>query len=182
MKHVLVLINQLTDSASADERDVLDQAEVVERTLSLMGYRVSRASMGADLEKTRRDILSSGADIVFNLVESVDNRADLTHIPPTLLSEMGIPFTGSGPEAMYLTSNKPEAKKLMRQKRIKTPEWYSADESWRANGNGVYIIKPLYEDASVGIDDNSIFRGYEPVRVVEYGLRYGDSFFCGGIH
>jgi len=177
MKKVLVLVNELSDSPTADEQDVLDQARLVEETLVNIGYRVVRGYMGLDLSLAKKGIISSGANIVFNLVEGIDGKAELTHLPPSLLQSMRIPFTGSGPEAMMLTSNKQLAKRIMEYSGINTPLSFSAQDAWRANGNGKYIAKPLFEDASVGITDNSIFFGNEPVKIVEFGLRFGMNFF-----
>jgi len=177
MKRVLVLINELSDTPSPDEQDVLAQASIVEETLINLGYDTVRGCMGLDLERAKRDIIASGADIVFNLVESIDGKAELIHLPPALLHSMRIPFTGSGAEAMFLTSNKQAAKKIMLPNGIATPEWYSAHDSWRACNNRLYIAKPVFEDASVGIDDNSVFNGKEPEKLVEYGLRFGKNFF-----
>ncbi|HUS86241.1 MAG TPA: ATP-grasp domain-containing protein [Bacteroidales bacterium] len=177
MKRVLVLINELSDTPSPDEQDVLDQANIVEETLVNLGYDTVRSYMGLDLAKTRRNIVDSGADIVFNLVESIDNKAELIHLPPALLQSMRVPFTGSGAEAMFLTSNKQVAKSIMLSNGIATPKWYRASDSWQASNNRKYIVKPVFEDASVGIDDNSVFNGKEPEKLVEYGLRFGKNFF-----
>lgn len=177
MKKVLILINELSEKPTADEQDVLDQARLVEETLVNLGYATARGFMGLDLARVKNNIIASGADIVFNLVEGIDGKAELTHLPPSLLQSMRIPFTGSGPEAMMLTSNKQLAKRIMEYSGIATPKSYSAKDSWRANGDGKYIAKPLFEDASVGINDSSIFYGYEPVRLVEFGLKFGLNFF-----
>lgn len=177
MKRVLLLINELSDSPSADEQDVLDQAAIVEETLVRMGYEVTRGFMGLNLERSRRNIINSGADIVFNLVESIDGKAELIYLPPALLLSMKIPFTGSGPEAMMLTSNKQQAKRILKSAGILTPGWYSARDSWRAGRDAIYIAKPLYEDASVGITDSSIFTGNELSRLDEFRARYGNNFF-----
>ena len=40
-----------------------------------------------------------------------------------------------------------------------------------------YIAKPLWEDASVGINDNSIFKGNNTAIPEEYQLKYGKDFF-----
>ncbi|TFH39390.1 MAG: ATP-grasp domain-containing protein [Bacteroidia bacterium] len=177
MKRVLILINELSDTPTADEQDVLEQARLVEDTLINLGYDTARGFMGLDLARVKRTIISSGFDIVFNLVEGIDGKAELTHFPPALLQSMHIPFTGSGPDAMMLTSNKQLAKRLLESSGISTPVWFSALDSWLAKGDRRYIAKPLYEDASVGISDSSIFNGNEPDKLAECGLKFGKNFF-----
>jgi D-alanine-D-alanine ligase len=158
VKKVLILIGELSDSAAPDEMDVLQQARVVEDELINSGYNTARAFMGTDLGKTLRLVQRSEADIVFNLVESIGGKAELIHVAPALLRSEGIPFTGSGPEAMMITSNKIAAKKIMEMAGIPTPAFIvPGDQPRKASGR--YIVKPLREDASVGIDDDSIIEG-----------------------
>lgn len=157
MKKVLILIGELSDSSAADELDVLQQAKVVEEELINSGYDVERLSMGTDLSKTLRLIKRSEADIVFNLVENIGGSAELIHIAPALLRSVGIPFTGAGAEAMLLTSNKVEAKKIMQLAGIPTPHFVQPGD--QTNPTGKYIVKPVLEDASVGITDESIISG-----------------------
>lgn len=158
MKKVLILIGELSDSAAPDELDVLQQARVVEEELINSGYNTARASMGTDLGKTLRVVQRSEADIVFNLVESIGGKAELIHVAPALLRSAGIPFTGSGPEAMIITSNKIVAKRIMEMAGIPTPRYVEpGDQTLKVSGR--YIVKPLREDASVGIDDDSIIEG-----------------------
>lgn len=157
MKKVLILIGELSDSSAADELDVLQQAKVVEEELINTGYDVERLSMGTDLSKTLRLINRSEADIVFNLVENIGGSAELIHIAPALLRSAGIPFTGAGAEAMLLTSNKVEAKRIMQLAGIPTPHFVLPGD--QANPTGRYIVKPVLEDASVGITDESIISG-----------------------
>ncbi|MEE4116398.1 MAG: ATP-grasp domain-containing protein [Marinilabiliaceae bacterium] len=178
MKKIHILTNELSEKPTMDELDVLVQAEAVREALLSLGYDTSTGTMGSDLKRARNSILKAEADIVFNLVESIDNIAELIHLAPSLLRSMGIPFTGSGPEAMILTSNKIFAKKIMKWNSIPTPGWFTVNESWRGESSHTYIAKPLYEDASVGIDDSSLFSGNNPVKLIEYGLKYGASFFA----
>lgn len=158
MKKVLILIGELSDSAAPDEMDVLQQARVVEEELINSGYNTARAFMGTDLGKTVRLLERSEADIVFNLVESIGGKAELIHVAPALLRSAGIPFTGSGAEAMVLTSNKLVAKRIMSMAGIPTPGYIVPGDQNR-NIAGRYIVKPLREDASVGINDDSIIEG-----------------------
>jgi D-alanine-D-alanine ligase len=158
VKKVIILIGELSESAAPDEMDVLQQARVVEDELINSGYSTARAYMGTDLGKTLRLLQRSEADIVFNLVESIGGKAELIHVAPALLRSAGIPFTGSGPEAMMITSNKIVAKRIMEMAGIPTPGFIiPGDQTQKTSGR--YIVKPLREDASVGIDDNSIIEG-----------------------
>ncbi|MCA1755901.1 MAG: ATP-grasp domain-containing protein [Bacteroidales bacterium] len=183
MKKVLILIGELSDSAAPDELDVLRQARVVEEELINSGYNTSRAFMGTDLGKTLRVIERSEADIVFNLVESIGGKAELIHIAPALLKSVPVPFTGSGPEAMMNTSNKVVAKRIMEMAAIPTPRFIiTGDQTRKASGR--YIIKPILEDASVGINDDSIVEGDIPaklslVSIKSYRQVFAEEYIAG---
>jgi D-alanine-D-alanine ligase len=177
MKKVLILINELSDNPTSDEQDVLDQADLVAETLELLGYTTARGRMGLNLQLAKRVIIESGADFVFNLVESIDNKAELVYLPPALLQSVRVPFSGSGADAMLLTSNKPLAKKFMRSHNIATPGWFTSTEFLKGDHKGTFIVKPLFEDASVGIDDSSVFDGSDHKAISVYRERFGDKFF-----
>jgi len=72
---------------------------------------------------------------------------------------MGIPYTGSPPLALANCQNKVMAKKLLNINRIKTPPYFLAtDLPERIKHDLKYplIVKPAFEDASVGIENESI--------------------------
>ncbi|MBS4012308.1 MAG: ATP-grasp domain-containing protein [Bacteroidetes bacterium] len=177
MKKALILINQLSEAPTPDEQDVLDQAQVVEEALLKLGFKTERAFFSFNLEKTKQQIIESKADYVFNLVESVDGKAELIHFAPALLQSLKIPFTGSGAETMIITTNKPLAKQFCRFHGILTPDWHIAPSSKDLIHDKKYIAKPIYEDASVGIDDNSVFWGNDVQKLENYRTRYGNNFF-----
>jgi D-alanine-D-alanine ligase len=82
---------------------------------------------------------------------------------PMLLEALGVPFTGAPSRAMFLTSNKPLAKGWLKYHHLPTPPWIE-DESGTAAGSrgssdrlaGKWIVKPVWEDASVGLHDASV--------------------------
>jgi D-alanine-D-alanine ligase len=177
MKKVLILINQLSETPTPDEQDVLDQAQIIEESLNKIGYKTQRTVFSFNLEKTKQQILKSKANYVFNLVESVDGKAELIHLAPALLHSLKIPFTGSGAETMIITTNKPLAKQLLRFHNVLTAEWHLAPKTAHLKPDTKYIAKPIYEEASVGIDDNSVFHGNDVQKLENYRKRYGDNFF-----
>jgi D-alanine-D-alanine ligase len=87
-------------------------------------------------------------------VESIEGQGRLIHLAPALLESLGLPFTGSGADAAYVTSNKPLAKRLMRAAGIATPAWAEGSEA--PVFAGPYIVKSVWEHASIGIDDASL--------------------------
>jgi D-alanine-D-alanine ligase len=90
-------------------------------------------------------------------VEAINGRGSLIHVMPSLLDSIGIPYTGSSAEAIFLTSNKLIAKKIMKGADILTIPWWSTDNiQSRPFSSGRYIVKSIWEHASIGIDESSI--------------------------
>ncbi len=180
---VLLLYNRLSENALPDELDVLDQVEVVENALSDLGYSTRREWFDLDLERARKMLISYNPDYVFNLVESVDGTGRLIYLAPALLERLRIPFSGSGAQAIFLTSNKVLTKQFFTYSGIPTGEWFSLDQAERLSPDKRYIIKPLWEDGSVGISEDGVFRGGDPA-LMDYiaNLNREDYFIEEYIH
>lgn len=159
MKKALVMINKISEQPTQDELDVLVQAEVVEKALEELGYKTFRHFLDLDFMNAKNFLITLDPDVVFNLVEGIDNRAELIFLPAALLESLRIPYTGGRLHSMYLTSNKVLAKEKMKALGLLTAPWYFQDEIHKLNPDLRYIIKPVWEDASVDIDDHVVFKG-----------------------
>jgi len=97
-------------------------------------------------------------DFVFNLVETVEGSGRFIHFAPSLLDHLAIPYTGSSTEALFTTSNKLLAKKMLQSSGVRTPQWFSADDLKRNKPavEGNFIVKSIWEHASIGLDDASV--------------------------
>ena len=64
---------------------------------------------------------------------------------------------------MFITSNKPLTKKFLHAEGIATPPWITADGiATGSSPAGTYLMKASWEDASVGLDDDSIVLDDQP--------------------
>jgi D-alanine-D-alanine ligase len=101
---------------------------------------------------------ATGPAFVFNLVESVEGHGRLIHIAPALLDTLGVDYTGSTADALYVTSNKRMAKKWLESWSIPTPA--SCSEEGLRGGDrplaGRYILKSAWEHASIGLGPDSV--------------------------
>jgi len=177
MKKALILINKTSPIPTEDERDVLSQAAEVEQSLTELGYQSVREFMDLNLEKTKQNLIAHSPDLVFNLVETIDQRGDLIYLAPALLESMHIPYTGCPLDGMFLTSNKILTKQLLVLHNVRTPEWFDASGPFDMDPSKTYIAKPLWEDASVGITDSSVFKGGDKGILNELRDRWGKGFF-----
>ena len=155
---VAILHDQITDSSRKDETDALVQARTVAAALEILGHEWMTLGVSLDLDVVQSALRQMQPDLCFNLVEALGGHGRLIHVIPGLLDAMRIPYTGVSAEAQFLTSNKLTAKQIMRGAGIPTPGWFTPgqlNESIEITADQ-YIIKSVWEHASVGLDEDSI--------------------------
>jgi D-alanine-D-alanine ligase len=157
---IVIIHNPVGEHASQDEKDVLIQASHVSEALQALGYAARTLPFDHRSSSFVETLGNPDPVCAFNLVESVDGDGRLIHWACSLLDHLKIPYTGATAEAMFLTSNKVLAKKWMHLAGIPTPQWlvpekYSDCECFFP---GEYIIKALWEEASIGIDQASVVK------------------------
>ena len=157
MKHAIILHNPVSEFSKEDERDVLDQAELIEQSLSQIGYSSERMDFHLNIPDLINRINSKNPSVIFNLVETVNNQGKLSFIAPAVLESFGLKHTGSGTSAIYMTTDKIICKTILRNNGINTPDW--AIKSEETDSKKTYLLKPVAEDGSVGIDDNILLKG-----------------------
>jgi len=162
MNRAVILINKLIENANPDEEDVIIQSVEVEKALNSLGYLSQRVFVDLNLQSTREALGNISPGLVFNLVETLGGRAELIHLVPALLESMHIPFTGSGAFSMLVTSDKLRSKDHFRGSGIPTAEWLCPGKDTIPAKDKYYIVKPVWEDGSVGITDESVMRGDDP--------------------
>lgn len=177
MSKIIILINRLSEQPSADEIDVIDQVEAVEKSLDELGLIHEREFVDTNLNSLVNKLLSEPDGIAFNLVESLNNNGGLVYFIPALVESLHYPLTGNPSDAMFLTTQKPLAKKLMHGLGIPTPQWWQGKDAFMPDPAKQYIIKPSREDASVGINDENVFSGQYPAILERFRTRWGDHFF-----
>jgi len=170
---IAIVYNAVMGFGAPDEQDVLVQLHSVAAALSDMGHRVAETPCTLDLEDLKLRLESIRPDLVFNLVESLGGSGRLIYLVPALLDAMTLPYTGSSAAAIHLTSHKTMAKERMWAAGMPTPAWigpfpeelprieYPAAAGPRPTAdsvaaNGGWIVKSLWEHASVGLDEASL--------------------------
>ncbi|MHB8770251.1 MAG: D-alanine--D-alanine ligase family protein [Syntrophales bacterium] len=154
---IAVIHGEVSSDATRDELDVLTQVEQVSRGLAALGHEPVGVPVSLDLAQFSRTIARLCPAIAFNLVETLTGRGNLIHLVPAVLDALRLPYTGSGTEAMILTSNKVLAKKWLSASGLPTPPWFTASER-RENLQieGPWVVKSVWEHASVGLDEDSV--------------------------
>ena len=148
-------------------RDTNDDAESVMKALRELGHEVKVYYVDIDLfEKLKKD--KSDIDLVFNLCDDgYYSDPELEPHVPAMLDILDILYTGSDYLSLALCLNKGRAKKLLKYHDIPTPTFQvfnSGDESIRKIFRYPLIVKPVHEDASIGIKDDSIVHNEQDLR------------------
>jgi D-alanine-D-alanine ligase len=154
----VVMHGAIDPTAPPDEQDVLVEVASIADALSTLGYQPVTLPLTLDLDGARTVIERLKPAFVFNLVEAIGGQGRLIHLATALLDSMAVPYTGCRTEAMFLTSHKPLAKRMMAQAGIETPAWIDPDRlgGARVSFAGPYIVKSVWEHASIGLDRESI--------------------------
>ena len=176
---VLVLHSDIGADPPPDELDTLIAAQAVGEALKRNGHTVSSAAFVTHHDEFERILDREGADAVFNLVEGIGGLGQHAPIAPRMLDNYGVVFTGSDAVAMATTNDKPLTKRKLREAGIATPDW-SEPQAWRGLKDTTYIVKSALEDASFGLDDRSVVRGAEAVKIraAENCLMHGGGWFA----
>jgi D-alanine-D-alanine ligase len=175
MKHALILHNPVNNSSKEDELDVLNQAVLVETALGQLGYSSQRIAFDLKSSNLANLIGNGDVSVVFNLVETINGSGRFSFVAPAILDLLKAPFTGSGAEAIYMTTDKILCKTILTFNKIETPLW--AKSLSEVDPEIFYIIKPISEDGSVGIDDALIARGDE-IKLIPEGY-FAEEYIHG---
>jgi D-alanine-D-alanine ligase len=143
------------------------QVKAIFQALCSLGHDPVIIPFSLNLETTIDLLQGADPDLVFNLVETVNGSGRFVHLAPTILDYLNLPYTGSKTEALFLTSNKLLAKKILFPLAVPTPGWISLEsspEEWAAMAADAeaaaagtrYIIKSVWEHASIGLDEGSV--------------------------
>ncbi|NCB02681.1 MAG: ATP-grasp domain-containing protein [Spirochaetia bacterium] len=154
---LLILHDALSKNPTQDELDTLIQVKHIKKALKALGHEVLITKFSLNLIAMKKKILSLSVDIIFNLVETLEG-SQLLHFSPALIESLNIPFTGGGSAGMMLSSHKVIAKELMTGVNLPTPRWIeNTEEDYVSEFIGIpLIIKPISQEASVGINDDSL--------------------------
>jgi D-alanine-D-alanine ligase len=157
MRRCCIIYNEPHEGALADELDVLDQVAHIEKHLVDIGISVYRKGITEMFMSEIAELAKEKPDFVFNLVESINNKGELIYFVPALLNLYSIPYSGNSLESIFLTTNKTICSNTMKNAGINNPGSYLPSQAKLLKPGRKYIIKPIWEDGSLGITSDSVF-------------------------
>lgn len=143
--------------------------------LNSVGYESYILNLKDSYQTFLDDYNANRPDVVFNLVEIFHDRSYLEMSFASLLELMKIPYTGASPISLGTCQRKILTKGILKSMGVNTPPFCIIAEPSdikKINLNFPVIVKPAAEDASIGIENESIV--YDSVKMkarIEYVLK-----------
>jgi len=156
-KKCCILFNQPREGAQPDELDVLEQVAYIGENLNKLGIETYNKGITSDFMNEVAVLAGEKPDFVFNLVESINNKGELCYFVPALLNMYSIPYSGNPLEALFITTSKTLTDKILREQGISSPSSFFPSQNEMLKTGHKYIIKPVWEDGSLGITGDSVF-------------------------
>jgi len=149
---------------AAFKREVEQKAEEAEydvaRALLANGHDVLMIGIGDDVAPLLIKLAAFQPKLVFNGCEGFRKNARHEYAIAALLDMYGYRYTGSSPTALLVARNKSLTKKILAYHGIRVPafaEFHEGDKLVRPSElRFPLIVKPLLEDASIGIAQASV--------------------------
>jgi len=154
--------NGLKDHIILGDAGTLDEVKAVKNALKNIGIkRVDVfAIKSSNLCSMIKKITSSKYDIVFNLCEGFGGRNYLQGNVACILELLQVPFTGSSAHSLIITTDKVITKKILKGSGINVPDGIVLKKVENKLDSLTFpvILKPAFEDASIGIDRRAVVR------------------------
>src|SRR5215469_5567210 len=139
------------------KREKHDREEIFE-ALEKLGHEPTYLHLDGE-DKSLTALAKHETDLFFNIVESYAGDDTMEMHVAAYLDLLGQPYTGAGPQGLYLAQDKGVAKKLFQFYGIRTPYFATCYQGKLDHSQDIsfpLIIKPVSEDGSLGIDKGSV--------------------------
>jgi len=137
-----------------EEYDSLEVVNSIAGGLRALGHHTILLGGG---RKFLSKILKCKLDFVFNIAEGRGNLRSREAQAPAILEMLDIPYSGSDPQTLAITLDKPLAKQLVSAAGVTTPPWLIIASLKSLEAVSAYdfplpaFIKPAFEGSSKGI-------------------------------
>lgn len=141
----------------------LEEYDAVVKALRKERFRVRAVNVAEDVRKLERTLTRNPPDVVVNLIEHFHDEPALEPAVAGLLELHRVAYTGAPPFALELCRRKGLAKQVLLANGVPTPRFRSLETPRIAPRHGLHyplIVKPAREDASSGVDRESVVHDY----------------------
>jgi len=159
-----------------DNTTPMEEFNYIAEKLENVGFRAYTLNIMDNLDRLLSNLKKEKPDVIFNFVELYKDNSMLEMNIAGLYDLLGIPYTGVPSMALANCQNKIFAKRLLSSSGIRIPPYFIVSAtSARYTHKLKYplLVKPAYEDASVGIENESIVYNARQLRKrIEHVLTY----------
>ena len=139
--------------------DILIEIKNIQRILNQQGYETALVRFDFDVLDRVHELVEYNPDLIFNFCEVMGDESNFEVQMASVLELLRLPFTGSGSCTLALCLNKLLAKMWMNLYGIPTPRHVVIEPGSpiiKADLKLPLIVKPVHEDGSLGIDEDSV--------------------------
>src|SRR5262245_54481354 len=143
------------------EFDTPETVNSIATALANGGHEVERVEVSASPADLAARLDAARPDLVFNTAEGHRGRWREAFFP-SLLEELGLPYTGSGPHCLMVTLDKDLTKRVLRDEGVDVPRGLVVTREEFQEGTQLggfafpVIVKPNFEGSSKGITEDAI--------------------------
>jgi D-alanine-D-alanine ligase len=156
------------------EAEVEDAVRVVHEGLETLGLRNQLFPIKENIMPVIKALKKYRPDVVINLSEGAFGESHLEMNVVAVLEFLGFPYTGSTPLTLGVCQDKGLTKDILRANKLPTPNYrvLSSYDDWKQNMPYPLFVKPLKEDASIGISSKSFVKNDSELKnQVEYIIK-----------
>jgi D-alanine-D-alanine ligase len=156
---ICIIYNLLNRLRRGKEQEVVADFEAIE-TAQAMRKALERNGHTVLIVNVCQNGLSALQvfDAIFNLAETTLGSDVTEDAIAQAIEDLGIPFTGSGAQALRRCCDKALAKSMLINAGIPTPNYQIFRDPTAVHTDLVYplIVKPIHEDGSIGISEDCV--------------------------
>ena len=159
-----------------EELTPMEEYEIIVKKLKRLGFEAYSLNIKDDVQAFLEEVKHNRPDVIFNFVEIYKERPRLEMNFVGLYELLGIPYTGAPALTLANCQSKFLTKKLLNYHGIRTAKFQlfkEISDEVKLETKFPVIVKPAYEDASVGIENESIVSNKEALKKrLEYIFKY----------
>lgn len=157
-----------------DDLSPIEEYELLAKVLCKEGFDAYPLNIMDDIQNLLKNITHEKPDVIFNFIELYKENSRLEMNIVGLFELMNITYTGAPPMALANCQSKVLAKRMLQTLGVQTPNFMVIKQNpsrLQHNLRFPIIVKPAFEDASVGIENDSIVTNNKELKArIEYVL------------
>ena len=150
-----------------EELTPMEEFDYIAKKLKRVGINAYTLNILDNIQLMLNDFKKNKPDVIFNFVELYKDEPQYEMNVVGLYELLGIPYTGAHSMALANCQSKIFVKRMLTLKGINTPRFFIITEPKKRYNhtlNYPLMVKPALEDASVGIENESIVNNYKQLK------------------